>query len=119
MKAAFGKFGEIVDVHVPVNQASNQNRGFGFVEFKSREEANTAISTMNNFKFKGRSLTVEFSVPKLSYEKRIESIVEHTNLDRKDAIKPLSVKVAQKEEQAATVAKEKEKKAIEESKTRT
>lgn len=33
LKAAFRKFGELVEVHVPTNQTNNNNRGFGFVEF--------------------------------------------------------------------------------------
>jgi len=58
---------------------------------------------MNGAKYKGRNLTVEFSVPKGSYEKRIDSIVEHTHMQRKDAIQPMSLKLEKKKE-----AKEKE-----------
>ena len=88
---------------MPLNPASNQNRGFGFIEFQKREDAQSAITAMHNAKYKGRNLTVEFSVPKGSYENRINQIVEHTNMERKEAIKPMSIKVAQK--QAETVAK--------------
>lgn len=64
---AFKKFGTIKEVNVPLNPTSNQNRGFAFVEFENRESASNAIAEMNGSKFKGRSLTVEFSVPKETY----------------------------------------------------
>ena len=47
---------------------------------------------MNAAKFKGRSLTVEFSVPKGSYEKRIDAIAEHTHMERDKIVQPFSVK---------------------------
>jgi len=37
-------------------------------------------------------LTVEISVPKTAYEKRVDALVEHTNMDRKEAIRPMSLK---------------------------
>ena len=61
---------------------------------------------MNGSKYKGRSLNVEFSVPKENYEKRIENIVGHTNMERKEAIKPQSIKVYIKKEEASTKAEQ-------------
>ena len=58
--------------------------------------ATNAIAEMDGSKYKGRNLTVEFSVDKTTYEKRIESIVEHTKMERKEAIKPTSVKAQAK-----------------------
>jgi len=43
---------------------------------------------MNGTKYKGRNLTVEFSVPKINYEKRVDNIVGHTNMERDAVIKP-------------------------------
>ena len=98
LKACFNKFGQIVDTSVPLNQSSNQNRGFGFVEFATKKEAIDAITAMNGQKFKGRPLTVELSVPKASYEKRVSSLMEHTNMDKKEVIKPRSIKIEEKKE---------------------
>ena len=120
MKACFGKFGEIIDSSVPLNQSTNQNRGFGFVEFATKKEAIDAISAMNGQKFKGRPLTVELSVPKASYEKRLTSIMEHTNMDKKDVIKPKSIKIEEKKEKdrvAEEEQKQKEKDAEPKTKT--
>ena len=44
--------------------------------------ATNAIAEMHGAKYKGRNLTVEFSVDKKTYEKRIENIVEHTKMER-------------------------------------
>ena len=91
MKAVFRKFGPILEINIPVNPTSNLNRGFGFVEFEKREDAASAITALQGTKYKGRNLTVEFSVPKETYERRLDSIVEHTNMERKDAVVPMSV----------------------------
>jgi RNA recognition motif-containing protein len=61
---AFSKFGTIDQVNVPLNSKNNQSRGFGFVEFKTKAEAQAAIDGMNGQTFKGRSLTCELSLPK-------------------------------------------------------
>jgi len=101
LTAAFKKFGSILDVSVPLNASSNTNRGFAFVEFNSREDAADAITEMNGTKYKGRNLTVEFSVPKNTYEARIDNIVANTNMERKDAITPFGVKSDARDEEDA------------------
>lgn len=95
--AAFKKFGKIVDCSVPLNQNNNQNRGFGFVEFLEKDCATNAVKEMHAAKFKGRPLTVEFSVPKEAYQKRVDQIVEHTNMSQKEVLRPISVRIEQKE----------------------
>ena len=65
--------------------------GFGFVEFEKREDAFSAITELHGTKYKGRDLTVEFSVSRETYERRLETIVEHTNMERKDVVVPLSI----------------------------
>ena len=52
---------------------------------------------MNGQKFKGRPLTVELSVSKTSYEKRVSHIMEHNKVDKKDVIKPQSIKVEERQ----------------------
>jgi RNA recognition motif-containing protein len=44
----FAKFGPIVETNVPVKPENNLNRGFGFIEFDSKETAQKAIDAMNN-----------------------------------------------------------------------
>jgi hypothetical protein len=37
-------------------------------------------------------VTLEFSLPKVRYEKKVQNIVEHTNMDRKEVIVPKEVR---------------------------
>lgn len=101
----FGKYGTIVETNVPVKSGDVHNRGFGFIEFDSKETAQKAIDAMNNEKWKGRTLSLEFSVPKGTYETRIEGVVKHTNLKKEEAVLP---KVLRDEKKETMAIKEKE-----------
>ena len=48
MNKEFAKYGAIVETNVPVKPENNLNRGFGFIEFDSKEAAQKAIEGMNN-----------------------------------------------------------------------
>jgi len=108
LTGVFKKYGPIESVNVPLNPSNNQNRGFGFVEFTNKEDATSAVKEMHNAKYKGRPLTVEFSLPKATYEKKVQSIVENTNMDKANVIKPISVR--KPEEESKEKAKEEAKK---------
>ena len=115
MTNLFCKFGKIIDVNVPMKSDKDSlNRGFCVVEFEKKEQAQKAIDALHNQKWKGRTLAVEFSVPKGSYDARIKGIVEHTNLDEKTAILPKVLRDEKKEEEKVKEQKEKEKKEYEE-----
>ena len=58
LHAAFVPFGEVRDVKVPLDPASGQPRGFGFVEFAEEADAAEAIFNMHNGELLGRTLTV-------------------------------------------------------------
>jgi len=85
LEKTFKKFGPVLEVSVPKKDNSNLNRGFAFVEFATKEEAQSAVTAMHNQKWKGRTLGVEFSVPKGHYEHKIDHIVEHTNMSKQSA----------------------------------
>ena len=91
-------YGKVLEASVPKKDLHPaHNRGFGFVEFENREVAQKAIDSLNNKEWKGRKLTVDFSVPKLSYEHKISKVVEHTNLTKEDAILPKPFREQKKE----------------------
>lgn len=46
--AAFLPFGDLKDVSVPMDHATGKHRGFGFVQFEEREDAEAAIDNMHN-----------------------------------------------------------------------
>jgi hypothetical protein len=58
LRNAFRKFGDIVDVAVIADRATNQSRGFGFVTFQTSTAAEAAIKEMNGFQLDGRALKV-------------------------------------------------------------
>jgi RNA recognition motif-containing protein len=48
LHSAFLPFGDIKDVSIPLDHATGKHRGFGFVEFEAREDAEDAIDNMHN-----------------------------------------------------------------------
>lgn len=63
LHAAFLPFGGIKDCSVPLDNAKGKNRGFGFVEFESAEDAADAIDNMHNAELYGSVLRVNFAQP--------------------------------------------------------
>lgn len=61
LKAAFLTFGEIREVHIPIDRATGGHRGFGFIEYELEEDAVQAILNMNNAELYGRTLRVNTS----------------------------------------------------------
>jgi RNA recognition motif-containing protein len=54
----FSEFGEIEDVAIIKDRDTNRSKGFGFVTFVNDEDADKAISGMNEKDFDGRKITV-------------------------------------------------------------
>jgi cold-inducible RNA-binding protein len=60
----FSKAGTVETVSVVRDQATGRARGFAFVEMGSDEEAQTAISQLNEAQLGGRSIMVNEARPK-------------------------------------------------------
>jgi peptidyl-prolyl isomerase E (cyclophilin E) len=58
LQGAFLPFGDLKDVNIPIDHATGQHRGFGFVEFEEKEDAAAAIDNMHNSEIYGRVLKV-------------------------------------------------------------
>ncbi|HLV66239.1 MAG TPA: RNA-binding protein [Polyangiaceae bacterium] len=58
LQAEFSRFGEVVSASVVVDRMTGQSRGFGFVEFATPAEAQSAIDGMNSQMLNGRPLVV-------------------------------------------------------------
>jgi hypothetical protein len=58
LRAAFGKFGELVDVAVVTERGTNRSRGFGFVTYASSTAADTATKEMNGVELDGQTIKV-------------------------------------------------------------
>jgi len=58
---AFGVFGEIRSVDIPIDSQSGKPRGFGFVEFMDSNDAYDAVDNMDQSELYGRTIRVKFS----------------------------------------------------------
>jgi len=58
LRAAFERFGDIVEAKVITDRESGRSRGFGFVTFARDESAADAISQMNGVQLDGRTIKV-------------------------------------------------------------
>lgn len=54
----FGSMGKMTSIKVIKDQLSGLSRGFGFIEFDSREGGNNAISRFDNYSFQGMNIVV-------------------------------------------------------------
>ena len=58
LKAAFEEFGEVNSAAIIKDKFTGKSRGFGFVEMPNKEEADAAISGMNEKEISGRKIKV-------------------------------------------------------------
>ncbi|KAJ6837936.1 splicing factor 3B subunit 4 [Iris pallida] len=54
----FVQAGPVVNVYVPKDRVTNLHQGYGFVEFRSEEDADYAIKTLNMIKLYGKPIRV-------------------------------------------------------------
>lgn len=80
LRAAFIPFGELVDVNMPLDNATGTHRGFGFVEYELPDDASEAIFNMNNGELNGRVLTVNLAKP-MTVTERSQKAVWHAEAD--------------------------------------
>jgi cold-inducible RNA-binding protein len=64
LRNLFAGAGTVDSVNMVRDQATGQARGFAFIEMSSDEDAQNAISTLNNYQLGGRALTVNEARPK-------------------------------------------------------
>ncbi|KAL7063893.1 hypothetical protein AAHC03_05287 [Spirometra sp. Aus1] len=61
LRRVFGKYGHLLDVTVPVNFHTGRPKGFAFVEFEDRRDAEDALHYLNQTRLWGREISVEFT----------------------------------------------------------
>ncbi len=64
LRKAFEAFGRVSSAAIIKDKFSGESRGFGFVEMPEKNEAQTAITSMNGKDFGGRTLTVNEAKPR-------------------------------------------------------
>ena len=63
----FAQFGQVDSVRVMRDMATGRARGFAFVEMGSEDEAQRAVTGLNETQLGGRSLTVNEARPKPAF----------------------------------------------------
>jgi len=63
LRAAFIPFGDISEVQIPIDYATEKHRGFAFIEYELPEDAQAAIDNMNDSEMFGRTLRVNIAKP--------------------------------------------------------
>ncbi|MCB1121822.1 MAG: RNA-binding protein [Verrucomicrobiae bacterium] len=61
---AFAQFGEVTSAKIVKDRDSGRSRGFGFVTMPNAEEAQEAISSLNDQDFMGRNMNCREATPR-------------------------------------------------------
>mgnify|MGYP000606213547 CR=1 FL=1 len=64
LRAKFEEFGAVEEVTIVTDRDTGRPRGFGFVTMTSSDEANAAISALNETDFDGRTVKVNEARPR-------------------------------------------------------
>src|SRR5215510_2486495 len=63
LKQMFQQAGQVESARIITDRATGRNKGFGFVEMSTDQEAADAITKFNGADFEGRSMTVNEARP--------------------------------------------------------
>ncbi len=64
LRQAFEAFGSVSSANIVTDKYTGQSRGFGFVEMSGKDEATTAINSLNGQDLNGRALNVNEAKPR-------------------------------------------------------
>ena len=64
LRTLFGEYGQVTDVHLPIDRESNRPRGFAFVTMDSKEAMENAIKSLDGQDFQGRALRINEAQPR-------------------------------------------------------
>ncbi len=64
LQELFAAHGTVVSARVITDKFTDRSRGFGFVEMGSPEEAQAAITALDNSEMQGRTLVVNVAKPR-------------------------------------------------------
>merc|ERR1712241_743334 len=61
LRRKFGKYGEIGDVYIPKDRRNGESRGFAFVRYPDKRDAEDAIDGLNGYELDGREIRVDYA----------------------------------------------------------
>ncbi|KAJ1420239.1 hypothetical protein B484DRAFT_333198 [Ochromonadaceae sp. CCMP2298] len=62
LREMFGRYGEVGDVYIPRNYANKQSKGFAFVRFIEKSDAEDAVKGLEGTVVDGRALSVHVAL---------------------------------------------------------
>ncbi len=63
LEQTFSEFGEVLSAKVIMDRETDRSKGFGFVEFDSKDDAENAIESLNGKDLGGRTIVVNEAKP--------------------------------------------------------
>lgn len=67
LRDVFARYGRLGKVNVVIDQKTGRSRGFGFVYFENKDEAEEAKDRANGMELDGRRIRVDFSITKRAH----------------------------------------------------
>jgi cold-inducible RNA-binding protein len=64
LRQLFSPYGEVTDIHLPMDRESGRPRGFAFVSMDSPEAMKNAIAALNSKEWNGRPLAINEARPR-------------------------------------------------------
>jgi len=61
LRRKFEKYGDVGDAYIPRDRRTGDSRGFGFVRFADKRDAQDAIDGLDGYELDGRELRVSFA----------------------------------------------------------
>ena len=80
----FSKYGEIKDIHIPVDYYTKEVRGFAYIKYKSHNDAEDALKNLNNTEIDGRVINISWAegTRKTSYDMKRKDNRSSSRRDR-------------------------------------
>lgn len=70
LQSKFSEFGAVASAKVITDRETGRSKGFGFVEYESDSDADSAVEKMNGQAFNGRNINVSEARPQAPREDR-------------------------------------------------
>lgn len=64
LRELFAPYGQVTDIHLPMDRDSGRPRGFAFVTLDTNEGMNKAIEALNGQEWQGRALAINEARPR-------------------------------------------------------
>ena len=73
LKARFEQFGPVLEVTLDLDASGKRHKGFGFVQFACKADAQNAVKGTNGQRLKNRPIAVDFAVASKVYKKLLKN----------------------------------------------